>query len=97
MAIDYDYEAKGKADYEAGRRDNKLYDNPADNGVAYRKGWQGARRAEPWGGSAPGAPPPALLRDRPPPVANNLAKGLETPKKGRPKPEKPESDQLSFL
>ena len=40
----YDFEAKGSADYNAGRKDDRLYLSTADNGAAYRRGWQGARR-----------------------------------------------------
>ncbi len=42
--MSYDYEAKGRADFDAGTKDERLYSIGEPHGAAYRKGWQQARR-----------------------------------------------------
>jgi hypothetical protein len=42
-----DFEAKGRADYLAGRRDQALYDLREPRGRDYRAGWQAERLRDP--------------------------------------------------
>lgn len=44
-AMSYDYEAKGRGDFAAGKRDERLYgDCVSEHARRYRHGWQSARR-----------------------------------------------------
>lgn len=42
--IPYDYAAKGRADFEAGKKDERLYGGGDRHNAEYRRGWQQARR-----------------------------------------------------
>lgn len=42
--MSYDYEAKGRADFTSGFKDDRLYANGERHGEDYRRGWQAARR-----------------------------------------------------
>lgn len=96
----YDYEAKGREDFAAGKRDDRLYEATQPNGESYRKGWQSARRGSetPTKAPEPGKPQensaPAPSQPTPPSAEDlKLATGEKKPR--RPKPV--HDDQLSFL
>jgi hypothetical protein len=103
----YDYAAKGRADYEAGRRDNRLYeDTNSSHAALYRRGWQDARVASPWGSDpAPGEPIPQAVAGQPlpqgSPVPPQSAEALHVDppaSKRQPKaPKQPRPDQLSLF
>lgn len=65
--MSYDYEAKGREDFAAGRRDERLYATAEDHGASYRNGWQSARRAK-LAADEGLAPPPAATEARAPEI-----------------------------
>lgn len=86
----YDYEGKGAADFKAGRRDDRLYNQTdlAGPGVSYRRGWQAARRAA--ADNAPVQPIAAPVKQEKPRPATTPAPEPEK----KPRAKKPEQIDL---
>lgn len=75
LPVSYDYQAKGAADFKAGKRDDRLYENPENHGASYRRGWQQARREADAGQETRPAPDPVKAKETPPPVESHHAPG----------------------
>ena len=103
----YDYAAKGRSDYEAGRRDNRLYeDQTSPHAALYRRGWQDARLKAPWGSDpAPGKSLPVAVAGLPLPEGSPASpeptaavQGLNPAVKQAPKRQpKLKTDQMSLF
>lgn len=92
----YDYEKKGREDFAAGRRDDRLYELPEAHGTLYRRGWQGARRDAETPPRPPEPEPTAPKASEPPPKVDP-APTAEEPPKPKKKPHAPKPAQLGLF